>query len=276
MGGNPKHRCCTCVRPEAAEAFAAGWIHRLPKRDHSGTTQLGREGLPQPHLLPRGRQGRALCRVGRAGAVCRRAACGVPLTALVGEGDGGHDVCPLSLTTGGTSASPLVALLHLVQAVCDLHEVREPADLGRCACSVWALRVGREHCHSQPHVEHTLEQSFAQTIEERLGTSGLSLFSRVEHSHLLSLLGKTSRATQYTIGNPLLALQMTRYMPEAALYAPLKLVVYEDEQGNTFLAYDSFVSQLAQYQREEITRVARLVEHKLEALVAEVTGEGRV
>jgi hypothetical protein len=32
---------------------------------------------------------------------------------------------------------------------------------------------------------------------------------------------------------------------------------------------------LAQYQREEITQVARVVEQKLEALVAEVTAEGR-
>ena len=36
-----------------------------------------------------------------------------------------------------------------------------------------------------------------------------------------------------------------------------------------------FVSLLAQYQREEITQVTCLVEHKLEALVAEVTAEGR-
>jgi hypothetical protein len=54
------------------------------------------------------------------------------------------------------------------------------------------------------------------------------------------------------------------------------LVVYEDEQGSTFLACYSFVSLLAQYQREEITQVTRLVEHKLEALVAEVTAAGRV
>jgi hypothetical protein len=33
-------------------------------------------------------------------------------------------------------------------------------------------------------------------------------------------------------------------------------------------------SPLAQYQREEITQVARLVEHKLEALAAEVTAAG--
>src|SRR5207248_1813158 len=41
---------------------------------------------------------------------------------------------------------------EIIQAVCNLHDVQEPTDLGRCACSVWALRVGREHCHSQPHV----------------------------------------------------------------------------------------------------------------------------
>ena len=67
---------------------------------------------------------------------------------------------------------------------------------------------------------------------------------------------------------------MTRHIPEAALYAPLRLVVYEDEEGRTFVAYDNFVSLLAQYQREEITQVARVVEQKLEALVAEATTEG--
>ena len=113
-----------------------------------------------------------------------------------------------------------------------------------------------------------------QTIEERIGASGLTIFSKVEHSPLLSLVGKTSRATQYTIGNPLFATQMTMYMPEAALYAPLKLVVYEDEEGRTFVAFDSFTSLLVQYQQEEITQVAQLVEQKLEALVAEVTADG--
>jgi len=60
-------------------------------------------------------------------------------------------------------------------------------------------------------------------------------------------------------------------MPEAGLYAPLKLVIYEDEERRTFVAYDGFVSLLAQYQRDEITQVARMVEQKLEALIAEVT-----
>ncbi len=44
-----------------------------------------------------------------------------------------------------------------------------------------------------------------------------------------------------------------------------------DEAGNTFVAYDNVVSLLAQYQREEITQVAQVVEQKLEALLAAVT-----
>jgi len=37
------------------------------------------------------------------------------------------------------------------------------------------------------------------------------------------------------------------------------------------VAYNNFVSLLAQYQREDITQVAQVVEHKLAALLAAVT-----
>jgi uncharacterized protein (DUF302 family) len=52
---------------------------------------------------------------------------------------------------------------------------------------------------------------------------------------------------------------------------PLKLVIYADEEGKTFVAYDSFVSLLAQYQREEINQVAQVVAQKLEALTTEAS-----
>jgi hypothetical protein len=46
-------------------------------------------------------------------------------------------------------------------------------------------------------------EQFTQEIEAHTGTSGLTLFYKVEHSHYLSPLGKSSRAIQYTIGNAL-------------------------------------------------------------------------
>src|SRR4051812_48659567 len=137
---------------------------------------------------------------------------------------------------------------------------------------------------SQENQEAIVQQVFSpntswekikQTIAEHIGSSGFTLFSKVDHGLLLALVGKNSRATQYTIGNPQIALQMTSYLPEVGLYAPLRLVVYGNDEGQAFVAYDSFLSQLMQYQHEEITRVAQLVAHKLEELVAEVTATSK-
>jgi uncharacterized protein (DUF302 family) len=117
----------------------------------------------------------------------------------------------------------------------------------------------------------TFEQAL-QLIEPQIGTSGFTIFSKLDPGNLLTLAGKPTRALQYALGNPLLANQMIEHAPEAALYAPLRLVVYENRAGKAVVAYERFTSQLAQYPQPEIAAVAQLVEQKLEALVAEATG----
>lgn len=113
-------------------------------------------------------------------------------------------------------------------------------------------------------------EQISQIVSTQIGTSGFVLFSKVDHGQYLALVGKRGRAIQYAIGNPLFAAQMTGNAPEAALYAPLRMVVYEDEQGNTRVAYDSLVSQMAPY-GEAICDAARAVEQRLERLVAAIT-----
>jgi len=113
-----------------------------------------------------------------------------------------------------------------------------------------------------------------QIVEQQLGTSGFKILSKINHGALLSLAGKPRRVSQYAIGNPLLAIQMIEHAPEAALYAPLRLAVYENRAGKAFVAYERFTSQLAQYPNPEIAPVAQLVEQKLEELVAKATGGG--
>jgi len=114
-----------------------------------------------------------------------------------------------------------------------------------------------------------------QIVEQQLGTSGFTILGKFDQGALLTLGGKPTRAVQYAIGNPLLAIQMIEHAPEVALYAPLRLAVYENRAGHAFVAYERFTSQLAQYPNPEIAPVAQLVEEKLEALVAEVTGGGQ-
>jgi uncharacterized protein (DUF302 family) len=113
-------------------------------------------------------------------------------------------------------------------------------------------------------VRHNLEQPF--------GPSGLELMDKFDLGFLITLKGEPTRAVQYVIGNPLLAIEMAEHAPEVALYAPFRLAVYEDRAGKTFVAYDRFASQLAQYANPEIARVAQLVGEKQDALVSRATG----
>ena len=126
--------------------------------------------------------------------------------------------------------------------------------------------------------ELRLGTSWAQietVIAGMMGSSGLAIFHKVEHGELLSVAGKARRVSQYSIGNPLLAIRMVQHEPAIALYAPFRLAVYENDEGKCVVAYDRFTSALTRYEHPEITSTAKVVEQKLEALVAEITGEGQ-
>lgn len=105
-------------------------------------------------------------------------------------------------------------------------------------------------------------------IEAMAGPSGFMLFATHNHGALLRLAGQKRKAVQYVVGNPLFALQMTQHDIRAALYAPLRVLLYEDERGKTCLEYDKPSSLFGQYQNARISPTAAMLDKKLEALVA--------
>src|SRR5437764_3305951 len=109
-------------------------------------------------------------------------------------------------------------------------------------------------------------------IEAMAGPSGFMLFGTQDHGSLLRLAGQQRKAIQYVVGNPLFALQMTRHDIRASLYAPLRVLIYEDGQGKTCVEYDRPSSLFGQFGNAEIDAVAAMLDRKLEALVAEAMG----
>ena len=82
LGEHTSRSPCGRVRAGSSGGQAPGRLHYVPRRDLPGPAQLGREVLPQPQLLQRGRQGRPLRRLGRARAVRDRDPGGVQAAAL--------------------------------------------------------------------------------------------------------------------------------------------------------------------------------------------------
>jgi hypothetical protein len=56
------------------------------------------------------------------------------------------------------------------------------------------------------------------------GEQKLMIFWRLNHGGLFSLIGQPCNSMRYTIGNPRIALQMTRHDVRAALYVPFNLL----------------------------------------------------
>jgi uncharacterized protein (DUF302 family) len=100
------------------------------------------------------------------------------------------------------------------------------------------------------------------------GPSGFMLFGTTDHGALLRLAGQKRKAVQYVVGNPLIALQMTQHDLRAGLYAPLRVLIYEDVQGKTCVEYDRPSSLFGQFRNDCIAPTAAMLDRKLEALVA--------
>jgi uncharacterized protein (DUF302 family) len=108
-------------------------------------------------------------------------------------------------------------------------------------------------------------------LEAMAGSSGFMLFSTSDHGGLLRMVGQHRKAFQYVIGNPLFAVEMTRHAIGTALYAPLRVLMYEADDGKTCIEYDRPSTLFGQFGDERVSPMAAALDQKLEDLVAAAT-----
>jgi uncharacterized protein (DUF302 family) len=95
----------------------------------------------------------------------------------------------------------------------------------------------------------------------------LSIFNSRDHGGLLRVTSQPRKAVQYDIGNPLTATRMTQHQLPASLYAPLRVVLYENEAGRATFEYDRPSSLFGQFGDRRVTAVARELDASLERVL---------
>jgi uncharacterized protein (DUF302 family) len=88
---------------------------------------------------------------------------------------------------------------------------------------------------------------------------------------LLRIVGKPRKAIQYLVGTPRFAIEMTQHAIGAGPNAPLRVLIYEDEDGKTCVEYDRPSSLFGQFGDERVGQVAAALDRKLEDLTATAT-----
>ncbi|MEH1931568.1 DUF302 domain-containing protein [Nostoc sp.] len=86
----------------------------------------------------------------------------------------------------------------------------------------------------------------------------------------MTIVGTPKKAKQYVVGNPLIAIQMTQHDIRAALYAPLRVLVYKAADQSVYVEYDLPSSLFGQFGNAEVTKVAKSLDLKLVNLIAKV------
>ncbi len=99
------------------------------------------------------------------------------------------------------------------------------------------------------------------------GEQGLMIFMIQNHGRLLKLAGLSGQAKRYLVGNPRIALTMTRHDIRAGLYAPLTVLVYETQPGRIRVEYDQPSTLFGQFGNNEVTAIGKTLDDKLSRVI---------
>lgn len=104
--------------------------------------------------------------------------------------------------------------------------------------------------------------------------SGPKLFIFLERDHgvLLEIAGGARKAIQYEIGNPITASRMTRHQLGAALYAPLRVALFETGNGQAVFEYDRPSSLFGQFGDDRVREVGLTLDRELERVLLKAAG----
>jgi len=112
------------------------------------------------------------------------------------------------------------------------------------------------------------EKSTAEkVIGAQAGPSGFMIFATYDHGALLNIKGAPTKAKQYVVGNPLIAARMTEHDIRAGLYAPLRVLVYQDAGAKLQVEYDLPSTLFGQFHNSQVNQVAKELDEKLAGLL---------
>lgn len=109
-------------------------------------------------------------------------------------------------------------------------------------------------------------EEVASAIKSLVAKNGMMVMAEVNQGKMLSMTGLDLKATLFVVGNPTVGKQLFEQDHGVGLYVPLRVFVYADASGKTFVSYDRPSTLLGQFQNSKIGMVAEMLDQKLDGL----------
>ena len=103
---------------------------------------------------------------------------------------------------------------------------------------------------------------------DAVATYGFVRYATIDGAPVFAVAGHTARSVIYLMGNHTIAETMYRHDPGVLLYAPLRLCLYEDLDGQAHLSIDQPSDQFGSLGHPDSTPTGHLLDQKLATLLA--------
>jgi Domain of unknown function DUF302 len=97
--------------------------------------------------------------------------------------------------------------------------------------------------------------------------NGFVIFGIIDGQLLMSIAGHRRKAIQYLMGNHVIAERMYRYHPDAVLYAPPRVLIYEGDDGTAVFVMDQPSTVFAGLGVQAVTAVGLELDGKVARLL---------
>ena len=114
-------------------------------------------------------------------------------------------------------------------------------------------------------------ESYEREVGSHVGPSGFMLFAQFDHGGWINKAGIDQKVLRVVLGNPLIAITMLRHDVTAGLFAPVELLITEEDDGDSAITYVVPSSLMVVEPNEPLRAAAQALDDKLAALATKVT-----
>lgn len=116
--------------------------------------------------------------------------------------------------------------------------------------------------------------AFAADVQHQAGPSDFMLMHLIDHSLWLSTAGVERKVLRVILGNPLIAITMIRHDLTAGLFAPVEVLLTEEDDNRSSLTYVKPSSLMVVDENPPLRAAALVLDEKLAALAEKVASTG--
>ena len=115
------------------------------------------------------------------------------------------------------------------------------------------------------------KDSFDNTVEslrKMVTQNDMMVLSEINHGKILSMTGLKLNGISLFVGNPTVGKKLFSANKGFGITVPIRVNVYEDNDGKTFVNYVKPSSQLTSFGDEQINMIAKMLDEKLQNLTS--------